>query len=299
MLHPWGYASKVDNRLWKWVSANMVNIWAVVAVLLVIITTTVSLVQTPPSPEEPQGLPWLYDLALAYIAGWIFHYLVVVIPEKRKERALLRALRGHLLLIAENGHDLIRDLERIAHCPARAITTDHITKVLTALNDTPAVRAFIASRFRITQEAYDSLIPYMSSLPLPLQVALQRENQRHIHNVFRDDYDPTAKHSLNQLSKESKDVQTLLEFPVTVPFAKREHFGDWTVVFEDYYKSTEAVKVELPKHVLEGDDQPDSFIPATSKKRLLYQPGKDRQNEYFEYPPTATSDKPLSQLPAK
>jgi hypothetical protein len=99
-----------------------------------------------PGTMQPTELPLAYDLALAIIGAYLFNLLVVVLPAQKKAQSRFLALSHPLRVIANNGMDLIRDLEYLAECPPRRISEEHLRKVLKAVNDNPAIKAHIAER---------------------------------------------------------------------------------------------------------------------------------------------------------
>lgn len=125
--------------------------------------------------------PVFYDLALAYLAGWIFYLLVEALPKRRKHTDMVRYLRGPLMTIANNGQDLIRDLEFIGECPEKKITPEHIERVLTANNHNVATTNFIAERLAVVRDAYRNVTPFFAMLPGEIAVAVHRVDHAFIN----------------------------------------------------------------------------------------------------------------------
>ncbi len=70
----------------------------------------------------PEPLPWLseageliYDLALAFLAGWIFHLLVVVVPEAHRKARLDSIVAGRIDFLIRAGFTLAKPLARAAN----------------------------------------------------------------------------------------------------------------------------------------------------------------------------------------
>jgi hypothetical protein len=69
----------------------------------------------------PEPMPWLseageliYDLALAFLAGWIFHLLVVVAPEADRRARLDSIVAGRIDFLIRAGFTLAKPLARAA-----------------------------------------------------------------------------------------------------------------------------------------------------------------------------------------
>jgi len=164
----------------KWSVERTVNALGVVALAIVLVTWGFDLYLN----LVPFGhVPVVYDLALAYLAGWVFHLLVVVRPERKKLRQLKGALRSPLMLIANNGRDLIRDLEWIGTCPVLDITKSHVEKVSTAISRGISGDNYLKSRLSVARSSFQTIEPYLTLLPLELTTALQRVDLAFLNTV--------------------------------------------------------------------------------------------------------------------
>ncbi|KQQ96421.1 hypothetical protein ASF72_01830 [Arthrobacter sp. Leaf141] len=246
-----------------------------------------------PGARQADPEPWLYDLSLGLLAAYAFNFLVVVLPAKRKQESRFITLRTPLRIITNNGMDVIRDLERIARCPARRITEEHLKKVLTAINDNPHVKAHIAERLSQAESAYADIIPYAADLPLDLQECLQHENQNFLHMAFSEHKEAgyssrVSVDELRQISERSTHAFTSLnEFAL-----KRQHLGGWTASFLSYYKATESVRELVDKYTLRTrQKQMGKDRPRVSPIVYLFGiEANDPEFPYMNYPPTATDD---------
>lgn len=197
---------------------------------------------------KPIGtLPVVYDLSLAYLIGWLVHLLVVVIPERRKVRAIMRTLRGNLMMIANNGPDLIRDLEFIGRCPERPITEDHVLKVCTANSCNDSMKMFISMRLSVARDAYRRVTPFLTYLPHDVAIAIQEVDQQFINVTFEvsdhrekfpRDTNPNGP-SLQPNDLRAPEIVWTLTTGAPIP--KRYTLQGWKTLVFDYYMSTEHV----------------------------------------------------------
>lgn len=221
------------------------------------------------------------------------NYLVVVLPAKRRQVSRFITLRTPLRIIANNGMDIIRDLERIAKCPARRITEEHLKKVLTAINDNPHIKAHIAERLSQAESAYADIVPYAADLPLDLQECLQHENQDFLHMAFSEYKKPGYSSSVSVNDLRQTSGQPTHAFTSRNEFTlKRQHLAGWAASFLSYYKATENVRELVDKYTLPTRrERMSKDRPRTSP--IVYWFGieaNDPDYPYREYPPTATND---------
>lgn len=208
--------------------------------------------------------PVVYDICLAYLTGWLFNLLVVVIPERRKVLATMRTLRGNLMMIANNGRDLIRDLEFIGRCPERPITKDHLLKICTANNENEPMKLALAQRLSVARDAYRRVTPFLTSLPHDVAIAAQEVDQQFI-NLALDAPD----HLLlpNDIGPDEESPQPSdLRAPVLVwiattgpPIPKRQTLRGWKALIFDYYKSTERVRAAVEPYMEGPPVQSEGF----------------------------------------
>lgn len=69
--------------------------------------------------EPAPPLPVLYDGSLAYLTGWFFHMLVIVLPERRRAREIVKSLEAPLIEMTAVGKLLVDSLTYIGLCPDR------------------------------------------------------------------------------------------------------------------------------------------------------------------------------------
>lgn len=285
---------RIQSWIERWLERVGIHVIALASLATFICTTVASYTPEdvpPPGVQQVNPEPWLYDLSLGLLAAYVFNYVVVELPAKRRQASRLLALSTPLRVTACNGQDLIRDLERIAKCPANPITREHLAKVLAALNDNPHVNAHIAERLSQAEAAYADIIPYAADLPLDLQEALQHENQNFLHEYFHDHKRSRYITTVNvDLLREQGEP--ILRSDSEQGGFRRKHFGGWEETFMAYYKQTEAVR-ELV----------DRYMMPTRKARLenarpkvgpfTYHFGietNDSGYPYKEYPSTASND---------
>lgn len=284
---------RIWNPVERWLERIGIHIIALASLITLIYATAQSYIPKDvpvPGTQEADPEPWMYDLSLGLLAAYAFNYLVVVLPAKKKQASRLLALSTPLRIIACNGHDLVRDLERIAQCPAMPIAEQHLAKVFTALNDNPHVKAHIAERMHQAADAYADIVPYAADLPLDLQELLQRENQNFLHESFREHKRHRYIHTVDvDLLREQGNPVARATKPVT---HRRAHFAGWEQSFIWYYEQTEAVRKAVDKYTL-----------PTRKSRLANDRPKvgpfryrfgieenDPAYPYKDYPETATND---------
>lgn len=282
------------KRFNHWLEDKGIHYIAGFFLVVLVITTAVSCnPQEVPQPgtQHVDPEPLLYDLSLGILAAYVFNHLVVVLPAKRKQASRLLTLSTPLRVVANNGQDLIRDLERIAKCPAMPITEEHLKKVLTALNDNAHVKAHIAERLSQAEAAYADIVPYAVDLPLDLQEALQRENQNFLHEVFQEHKRARYIHTVDVdlLREQGEQVARANTEPTTY---RRQHFAGWEQLFFWYYKHSEAVRELVDKYSLTTRKaRLENARPKAGPFRYRFGiEENDPAYPYKEYPPTATND---------
>jgi hypothetical protein len=218
---------------------------------------------------------------------------VVVLPERRRIRNLTGALRGPLLTIANNGVDLIRDLEFIGRCPEGKPTITHLTKVCRSLGYWGGQK-FVARRLSVGREAFSSIEPYLTVLPVDLTIALQRvesvflvqqlQAPRVLDSNYRlFDFDPeTIRNSGASWDPRSTDGKP-----------KRFTMQGFSAEILEYYLLTEAVRAALPSHLRRPT------TGGASEHVEFFAVGKANTSGYpfTHYPGTATSDTWVGPLP--
>jgi len=235
----------------------------------------------------------LYDLSLGLLAAYGFNFLVVVLPAQRKQKSRFVTLRTQLSTIANNGMDIIRDLEKIAECPPRRITEEHLIKVLMATNDNPAVKAHIAERLSHAKSAYAEIVPYAADLPLDLQEGLQHESQEFLHKQFPGEPMGArpARSPISELRQISKGPVYSVQSDGSYVL-KRQHLAGYASSFLSYYLATEDVRNLVEKYTFSTRRQRMSQIRPTASP-LMYLFGielNDPNFPYWEYPPAASND---------
>ncbi|SLK12148.1 hypothetical protein [Arthrobacter sp. P2b] len=287
---------QIRNRVERWLERIGIHLIALASLATFIYTTVVShFPQEVPQPGTQQAdpEPWLYDLSLGLLAAYAFNYLVVELPAKKKQESRFITLRTPLRIIANNGMDIIRDLERLAKCPPHRITEEHLKKVLMASNDNPHIKAHIAERLSQAESAYADIIPYAADLPLDLQECLQHENQDFLHMAFapykKTGYSSSV--SVDEL-RQTSGQPTRAYTGGTEYTLKRQHLAGWTGAFLTYYKATESVRELVDKYTMPTHrERMSKDRPRASP--IMYWFGmeeNDPEYPYKEYPPTATND---------
>lgn len=280
----------------KWLEEAGVHVLAAVATLALTLATILGSLgeETPHFTIEPDKRTIVYDASLAYLGAYIFYLLVNVLPRRRRQDAMRGALHGHLMVIANTGHDLIRDLEFIGRCPERRITEEHTRKVLTSVSDSPAVWSVIGTRLAHVSEEYDQVAPYMEHFSLELQIALQAARRAALHS-----YVPKDLPDLTSLTIDDHREEVVIDLCAPVDGSPqlsctptRRHLGGYVAFFKELYEATETVKLELEKHgtrLLYPFPAPGRYILFINDKINVSRP-------IVEYPATATSSLPASAL---
>ena len=230
-----------------WLGPRTVLILAILAAVGVSLSWTLDVF----AGLKPIGtLPLIYDLCLAYLTGWVFHVLVVVWPERRRSQSLVSTLRGNLMMIANNGADLLRDLEFLGRCPEKTITRGHVLRVCTANNDNDATRRLLTERLSVARDAYRRAAPFLASLPHDVAMAIQVVDQQFL-NLALDVPDrlDLARHTdptFVSTQPHAARVPTVVWTPTnTSPTPSRLSMRGWHDLVLEYCLSTEVVRTVL------------------------------------------------------
>jgi hypothetical protein len=243
--------------------------------------------------SSSDDLPVLYDLSLAYLTGWFFHLLVVVMPERRRVKNLLETLRGPLMIVANNGVDLIRDLEYIGRCPEGAPTQEHVTKVCKTIGWWGGQR-FVKQRLSVAREAFASVEPYLTVLPIELTAALQRAEQVFLMQQLEVPRALDTNFGLHDFDTERLRNSGALWDPKTPQGPpKRFTFEGFSGSVLEYHDLTEAVRATLPKYL-----KKDRNVAAPEHVEF-FAVGKWNTPDYpyASYPTTAFTDDWVGPLP--
>lgn len=286
------------KRYQPWFEEHIIYVLAGIAFIGLILSTV--LASLDPNPLgftiEPDSRPLIYDLCLAYLAGVIFHFLVVVLPERRKRRATMIAVGDRLTVIAREGLRFMSDLEIIARCPrVRPVTKEHVFKVMSALNENEALEEFMSLRLSHSRKAYDQIVPYMASLPPQIQLILQRENRSIVHHL----YNLPNTRALNQLTL--RNLRAEYKVINSKGVVVRKHHRRSVRYICDYLDVTQELTTALshdrdyfaysiqplPKSIYGVWDY--IWVDPDTREEIL-------SNRYKEYPPTAFSDLPMDKL---
>ncbi len=96
----------------SWLRVHLVNLLAVVAMLVVSVRT--GLLSRPEVfPLGAELGEVANQLGLAYLAAWLFHWLVVMLPRQRQERNAYQSVGPLLLRIGISGWRIIDKLHRL------------------------------------------------------------------------------------------------------------------------------------------------------------------------------------------
>jgi hypothetical protein len=276
----------------SWHRKHLVNLLGVLALLLVAATWVLDVFYD----LVPIGhTPVIYDLALAYLTGWVFHLLVVVIPERHRTRQLLDTLRGSLMMIANNGRDLVRDLEFIGQCPERPVTMDHLEKVCRTIGNGAGTHSFLILRLSVARESFLTVEPHFSLLPTELVSALQRVDQVFMHQRLGVPRNiPQDRGSRLSQPEEMRNEGVAWHPSETGQIPKRWTLNGSAEMFYEYYKLTEAVRAAMPKWFIETRP-----VPPVPERVDMWSMHKANEKAYpfVDYPSTAFSDDWVGPLP--
>lgn len=145
----------------RFVHSALVHVLAGAALLAVLWSAFDVYIRGEPAPQ----LPVLYDLSLAYLTGWLFHVLVIVLPERRRAREIVKSVETPLIEMTAVGKILVDSLTYIGLCPDKEATLEHVTRVCTANNYNDATNNFIREVLSVAREAYARLEPRITQLP--------------------------------------------------------------------------------------------------------------------------------------
>jgi len=261
---------RVRDAVAAWASKWLVHLVALLALvgLLIFIAT-----------EERDSQPLGYDACLAYLSGWIFNLLVVVLPERRRVRGLVGTLKGSLMMIANNGRDLIRDLEYVGRCPSRPLTRDHVEKVCVANNYSQELVQVLGQRLAVARAEYGRVAPFLATLPPGIASAAQ-EVEQHFLNLSMDAPAAVRPNDIqpNKL-REHHPVWTSVDGQ---PVALRSTLRGYADVIWSYFEATENVRSAMRPFA-----RLPSITPETTEFWLNH---KINDRAATEYPPEASSD---------
>ncbi|NRG42640.1 hypothetical protein HRK28_17135 [Rathayibacter sp. VKM Ac-2835] len=283
------YFSKVDRSVGAFFRNHVVSILGLIALGAVLNSWVLDIA----FDLVPIGhLPVLYDLCLAYLTGWFFHILVVVIPERRRLRHLIQTLQGSLMLVANNGHDLIRDLEFIGKCPERNINDAHINLVLRTIGN--GGTKFVAERLSVARDAFLRLEPYLTLLPIELTAALQRVDQVFLHDQL--DVPRKLTYDKSHTAMQPEDIRNSGSMWPKVDgkyVPKRYTLVGWAEPIKEYYRRTEAVRAAIPAKYLSKKNTESEHVVFWHMHKM------NSDYPYTEYPPTAFSDDWVGEPPQR
>jgi hypothetical protein len=239
---------------------------------------------------KPVGnLPVIYDICLAYLTGWIFNLLVVVLPERRRNRAIVSTLRGSLMMIANNGRDLIRDLEFIGQCPELAVTRDHVLKVCTANNLGEGTKLVVSQRLSVARDAYRRVATFLPSLPHDLALAIQEVDQQFINVSLGvpDRFEARAAMKPESVATQPDDLrrhELIWTLTSGSPTPNRLTWDGWTDLVFSYFESTEHLRAATATFLKGPARSPESVEFWINHKP------NDPGYPFTEYPPEAFSN---------
>lgn len=230
-----------------WLRSHLVPTLASVAFVVVVASWTLDAFYG----LGPIGtLPLFYDLSLAFLTGCFFQLLVVWLPERRRARESVEALRAPLMMVANNGVDLIRDLEYTGRCPERPITREHIELVARANNYNEATLQSIGERLSVARDAYRRLTPYFLMLPRDVVVALRRVDHEWLNTAMAapDEFEPTKQRVSAQVSdmRTPRSVWTMVDGG---PVQSRMSMQSIAEGLETYLDACEKVRAAVAQHV--------------------------------------------------
>lgn len=268
-----------------WMKCHLVSILAVVAAAGVLSSWVLDVFVG----LKPIGtLHVAYDLCLAYLTGWLFHLLVVVIPRRRKVRSIMDTLRGNLMTIANNGPALIHDLEYVGRCPERPVTDGHVSKVLTANGQNDLTMKFMSTRLSVARDAYRRVTPFLTSLPSDVAIAVQTVDQQVINFQLNapDQLDLSGDSDSKGLSHPGnlRAPEAVSTFIDGVPVQKRQTLHGWKTLILDYFEATERLRTVV-KPYLRGAPRYSERVDFWTMYKI-----NDRHYPFSDYPEEASTD---------
>lgn len=292
-------------RTSRFVETKAIHALALAAFIILTFTTIVNWISETTAGEraQPSSTPLIYDLCLAYLAAYAFHFLVVVIPERKKVDSTFIVLEFYLVLIARNARLLITELEFITRSPHKGMSYNHISKVLMAANDNEAVRYHIGLTLNRSRLAFRHIEPFLPNLPLSLQIALQNEQNRPIYHQFphSEDRDMRNAATLNEevyadpavaMNKSGKTYKLDEEGNVTwEKFGRRRHLARYATYFEDYANATISLVDEIEMLKRRTSNYSREHLRQVEPVEPFRFPGIHAPDK-IRYPATAESDLP-------
>lgn len=223
--------------------------WAALGCLVVAATRQALTVVPEPLPFMAASGELLYNLMLAVVAGWLFHLVVVVIPEDQEKRRLNEVAAVRVDSLLRHGYTLARPLARAAriHPNTWPMSEEDVTRACTKVQSPDASPPSWAGTwdgllrylFRVTEVQRSTLRPLYGRLEADLIRILDAEELAFTH--------------VNHFSK--RDSLAGKQFTAYAPY-----MWAWLNAMEDlrYYRLTEmhtAAAVPRPE-----DDEPDSEL---------------------------------------
>lgn len=156
------------DRLRGWVRDHIVDVLAVVSLLIV---AGMWYLERVLEDDLAGTRSIILDLALAYLAGWLFHLLVVVLPERRRQRRLFATIGYDLMVIADSGRAIVHALEFVGECPEPEVATaEHVHLVCVANNRNDETMEVIAEMAARARQSFALVEPLLVSLPSEVAV---------------------------------------------------------------------------------------------------------------------------------
>lgn len=217
---------------------------------LAVATTRQALTVVPePLPFMAVSGELLYDLMLAVVAGWLFHFVVVVIPEDQNKRRLDEVAAVRVDNLLRQGYSLARPLARAArvHPNTWPLREEDVlqacAKVGTAEASPPGWAGtwdgLLRHLYRITEIQRTTLRPLYGRLDIELVRLLDAEELAYTH--------------VNHFAK--RDSIAGSRFTAYAPY-----MSTWLAAIEDLrnFRATQ-MHVEAPPPRPE-DDEPDNKV---------------------------------------
>ena len=191
----------------------------------------------------------LYDLMLAIVAGWIFHFVVVVIPEDQERRQLdeVAAIRVDNML--RHGYTLARPLARVARLhPYKWPLTEKEVEHACAKAQTPEAappgwggtwNSLLRYLHRVTEVQRSTLRPLYGRLDVELVRLLDAEELAftHVHHFAK------------------RDSLGGSQFTAYAPY-----LSAWMATIEDLRNYREAEMYTITSIPRPEDDKPDTVL---------------------------------------
>ncbi|GAA3602110.1 hypothetical protein [Agrococcus terreus] len=270
------------KQLRGWLGSIFVPLLAVLSLLVVAGSVYLDIRHGLRLPGE---YPVLYDLAIAFLMGVFFQYLVVYLPQQRRTRQTIEAHRGRLRMVANTGPDLLRELEFVAQCPPRELTDEHLRRVLTATNENRQVQALVRDRLNIAHQQYRSLLPFLFSLPHDVVVALERVEQSQLNVFFRHRFDAQGDPVLQDRISPLRERREVLKTDEDGGhYFERKTLVDFFELFQEFRDACAQLETAIQPHL----DKPSRYR-AYERVTLLNYARLESPGEPHDYPEEAFS----------